>query len=80
MRDDLALPIDHFVRTHVASVEFACGVDAPDAAGSFAMFGILSGGDIDLVVVQHGKGDQVIARATATQFQHAVFGVRIEFP
>src|SRR5688572_21733971 len=80
MRNNVAFRIDDLMRTDVAAVEFARGIDAPDATDPFAVLGVLAGAHKNLVVVKNGNGDGIVAGAAAASFQHGVLGIGVELP
>ena len=46
----------------------------------FAVLRVLAGAEIDLVVVDDGRADDVVPRAAAAQLQDRVLGVDVELP
>jgi len=55
-------------------------VDAVEVADTGTVFGILADTDVDVVVIDHGSGDQVVARAVAAQFPFGILRIAVEFP
>ena len=56
------------------------GVDDPEVAGGFTVFRILADTDIDLVVVDHRSGNDVVLGTCPSQLPLGPLGVAVELP
>ena len=56
------------------------GIDAPQVADAFAVLGVFADGDVDQAVVDHRRGDDVVAGAAAAERSHFdVLGIASNF-
>src|SRR5262249_17478838 len=55
-------------------------VDAPEMADTELVLGVLAGADVDAVLVDDRRGDEVAARAFAQQLVLGVLGIAVELP
>ena len=72
-----SVAVDGQLRADVAALG---RIDAPQDADAFAVLGILAGAEVDLVVVDDRRADDVVPRAAAAEFQNRVLGVGVELP
>ena len=55
-------------------------VERPEVADTLAVLGVLAHADVDAVVEDHRRGDDVVLGTAGTQGVHAALGVGVELP